>query len=98
MDVVVTTRLHGLVLGLKHGVPVLAVDPVEGGAKVRRQAEVLGWPHVLVAESASVAALEAGFLACLTEEARGLARTCAERARAELADTRHAFVTALRRP
>lgn len=33
MDVVVTTRLHGLVLALKCGVPVLAVDPVAGGER-----------------------------------------------------------------
>jgi hypothetical protein len=47
MDVVVTTRLHGLVLALKNGVPALAIDPVAGGAKIRRQAEAIGWPVVL---------------------------------------------------
>ncbi|HEY0718264.1 MAG TPA: polysaccharide pyruvyl transferase family protein, partial [Streptosporangiaceae bacterium] len=31
MDVVVTTRLHGLVLALRAGIPALAVDPVDGG-------------------------------------------------------------------
>jgi len=45
--VVVTTRLHGLVLGLKQGVPVLAVDPVAGGAKVAAQAAAWGWPVLL---------------------------------------------------
>ena len=49
-DVVVTTRLHGLVLALKQGVPALAVDPVAGGAKVAAQAAVWGWP-VLLARS-----------------------------------------------
>jgi hypothetical protein len=49
VDVVVTTRLHGLVLGLRAGVPVLAVDPVAGGAKVSAQAAALGWPAVLPA-------------------------------------------------
>src|SRR5262249_19582129 len=44
MDVVLTTRMHGLVLAIKHGVPVVAVDPVIGGAKVQRQAATLGWP------------------------------------------------------
>ena len=39
VDVVVTTRLHGLVLALKNGVPAVAVDPIRGGAKVRRQAD-----------------------------------------------------------
>jgi hypothetical protein len=43
-DVVVTTRLHGLVLALKNGIPVLAVDPVAGGAKVAAQAAAWGWP------------------------------------------------------
>jgi hypothetical protein len=46
-DVVVTTRLHGLVLALKQGVPVLAVDPVAGGAKVAAQAAACGWPVLL---------------------------------------------------
>ncbi len=50
LDAVVTTRLHGLVLGLRAGVPVLAVDPVAGGGKVTAQARALGWPAVLAAE------------------------------------------------
>jgi exopolysaccharide biosynthesis predicted pyruvyltransferase EpsI len=37
MDVVLTTRLHGMVLALKNGVPAIAIDSVAGGAKVRRQ-------------------------------------------------------------
>ncbi|MGX9227077.1 polysaccharide pyruvyl transferase family protein [Streptomyces albus] len=49
-DVVVTNRLHGLVLGLRSGVPVVAVDPVAGGAKVSAQARALGWPAVIPAE------------------------------------------------
>jgi Polysaccharide pyruvyl transferase len=46
-DVVITTRLHGLVLALKNAVPVLAVDPVTGGAKVASQAAAWGWPVLL---------------------------------------------------
>ncbi|MFD0691114.1 polysaccharide pyruvyl transferase family protein [Actinomadura fibrosa] len=53
LDLVVTTRLHGLVLALKNGVPALAVDPVGGGAKVTAQARAWGWPAVVtVPESA----------------------------------------------
>jgi hypothetical protein len=37
-DVVVSTRLHALVHGLKHGRPVVSVDPVAGGAEVTAQA------------------------------------------------------------
>ncbi|MDP8978196.1 MAG: polysaccharide pyruvyl transferase family protein, partial [Actinomycetota bacterium] len=44
MDAVVSTRMHGLVLALRNGVPAVAVDPVDGGAKVSRQAAALGWP------------------------------------------------------
>jgi polysaccharide pyruvyl transferase WcaK-like protein len=39
LDLVITMRMHGLVLALKHGVPALAVDPVAGGAKVTAQAQ-----------------------------------------------------------
>ncbi|MFB4316034.1 polysaccharide pyruvyl transferase family protein [Actinomadura sp. 21ATH] len=47
LDLVVTTRLHGLVLALRNGVPALAVDPVAGGAKVTAQARAWDWPAVI---------------------------------------------------
>lgn len=50
LDLVVTTRLHGLVLGLRAGIPVLAVDPVAGGGKVSAQAAAWDWPAVLDAD------------------------------------------------
>jgi hypothetical protein len=50
LDVMVTTRLHGLVLALANGVPALAVDPVAGGGKVRAQAATWQWPAILSAE------------------------------------------------
>jgi hypothetical protein len=46
MDVVLTTRLHGMVLALKNGVPALVIDSVAGGAKVQIQANTIGWPIV----------------------------------------------------
>ncbi|HEX2312374.1 MAG TPA: polysaccharide pyruvyl transferase family protein [Thermomonospora sp.] len=51
MDLVVTTRLHGMVLALKNGVPALAIDPVEGGAKVGAQARAWGWPALVTVGS-----------------------------------------------
>lgn len=48
-DVIVTSRLHGLVLALAQAVPALAVDPVEGGGKVTAQAAAWEWPAVLSA-------------------------------------------------
>ena len=50
MDVVVTTRLHGLVLAIKNGVPAVAIDPIAGGAKLLRQANVLEWPICFTAD------------------------------------------------
>jgi Polysaccharide pyruvyl transferase len=79
-DLVLTTRLHGMVLALKNGVPALAVDPVAGGAKIRRQAETLGWPIVFAADELDDQRLRDAFTFCLTDEARIRARSCAERA------------------
>ncbi len=80
-DVVITTRLHGLVLALKNGVPVLAVDPVAGGAKVAAQAAGWDWP-VLTAR-AGEPALDRGDLDRLWSWCRspaGLARARSARA------------------
>ncbi len=95
MDAVVTTRLHGLVLALKHGVPVLAIDPVAGGAKISQQAAVIGWPVVRTGDQLDKADLGAALDYCLTEEARELARTCATRAKAGLETVRREVVGAL---
>ena len=58
-DVVVSMRLHALVLGLAHGVPVIACDAVAGGAKVSAQATALGWPLRLTAGEIDPASLDA---------------------------------------
>jgi Polysaccharide pyruvyl transferase len=65
-DVVVSMRLHGLVLGLKHDRPVIGCDPITGGAKVSGQAEALGWPVVLPPEEVTPAALDAALERCLS--------------------------------
>ncbi|MGI5352472.1 polysaccharide pyruvyl transferase family protein [Streptomyces sp. CA-250714] len=57
VDLVVTNRLHGMVLALRSGVPAVAVDPVAGGAKVSAQAQALDWPAVIPAERLDDAAL-----------------------------------------
>src|SRR5262249_10805232 len=96
MDVVLTTRLHGTALALKNGVPAVAIDPVAGGAKIRRQAETIGWPVVLAGESASDEELLQAFDYCLTEQARDLAQRCADRARQSLASVGGEFLSFLR--
>lgn len=84
LDVMLTTRLHGLVLSLKNGIPVLAVDGISGGDKVSRQAKALDWPMVFGADGATDEQIDAALAFCLTQEARDLARECADRARVQL--------------
>ena len=96
MDAVITTRLHGLVLALKNGVPAVAIDPVAGGSKIRRQAEVLGWPAIRSADRLDQDDLRATLQFCLGEEAQRLARRCAERGATRLESLRDEFVAALR--
>jgi hypothetical protein len=76
VDVVVSTRLHGLVLGLEVGVPVLAVDPVAGGGKVTAQGTALGWPVAGAEDAADPAELGRRLAWCLSPEGR--ARASAE--------------------
>lgn len=92
MDMVLTTRLHGLVLALKHGVPALAIDPIPGGAKVRRQAEVLGWPLVFASDQMDWRGLQDAFDCCLGEAARAKARECSQHALAALRDVREQLI------
>ncbi|MGA5002271.1 polysaccharide pyruvyl transferase family protein [Streptomyces arboris] len=89
LDVLVTDRLHGLVLALRAGVPALAVDPVRGGAKVSAQAEVTRWPALLHGEGLTTGLLDhwwdwclspAGTAAARRRRARLLADVEAERA------------------
>lgn len=94
MDLVLTTRLHGLVLALKNGVPAVAVDPVGGGGKITRQADTLGWPWAFGADVAEDK-LATAFERCLAAEARSQARACAERAVRRLVGVRDAFLAAL---
>jgi len=98
VDVVVTTRLHGLVLALKNGVPAVAIDPIRGGAKVCRQAEALGWPYAFAVDAASPDTLREALAACLRPEAAVRASAVAARAREALASVREAFLAEMARP
>jgi hypothetical protein len=91
-DVVVSMRLHGLVLGLKHGRPVIACDPVSGGAKVGGQAEALGWPLVLGAEEVGATALDAALDRCLSGALEGALQQARARGEAGTAAA-HAWLT-----
>ncbi|GLZ12786.1 polysaccharide pyruvyl transferase [Actinomadura sp. NBRC 104425] len=85
LDLVVTTRMHGLVLALKNRVPALAVDPVAGGAKVTAQARAWAWPAVLTPPEHAAgprlldpAELERWWRWCLSGEGAARARACPE--------------------
>jgi hypothetical protein len=94
-DVVLTTRLHGMVLAIKNGVPPLVVDPIAGGAKILRQAETIGWPVVLKADDISDAKLDEAFDYCLSDEARSSTRECQRCAESALSGIRDEFISAL---
>lgn len=79
LDAVVSMRMHGLVLGLKAAVPVVALDPVAGGGKVTAQARALDWPAVLGAEDLTPEALDRSLAWCLSAEGRARARDVGER-------------------
>jgi hypothetical protein len=96
MDAVLTTRLHGLVLSLKNGVPVVAVDPVAGGGKIRKQGEALDWPWVFASDRLDQSVLERAFDACLAPAGRERAAASRRAALDRLAEVRPRFVDALR--
>ena len=98
MDVVFTTRLHGLVLALKNGVPAIAIDPAPDGGKIRRQAETIGWPLVFNAQNVTNAQLRQAFAYCLTAAARRDAAECRKRAEHAVERVRDTFTTAMTQP
>ena len=95
MDAVVTTRLHGMVLALKNGVPAVVIDPIAGGDKVLRQALALGWPAIVVDELTDDGLANALSYA-LSDEAHQDALIVADRAVARLPEVREQFVASFR--
>jgi polysaccharide pyruvyl transferase WcaK-like protein len=69
-DVIITTRLHGLVLALKNGVPALAIDPISGGAKITHQADAISWPYKFDVDSLKQQPLINAFEECLNGKAQ----------------------------
>lgn len=76
LDLVVTTRMHGLVLALKNGIPALAVDPIAGGAKVTAQAAAWAWLAVVAADTLTEAALDHWWRWCRSAEGHAHATRC----------------------
>jgi hypothetical protein len=59
-DIVISSRLHGMVYSLKNNIPVLAIDCIAGGAKVTAQAEVLQWPAIINGDDITVDKIKTG--------------------------------------
>ena len=95
MDVVITTRLHGLVLAIKNDIPALAIDPIAKGAKISQQARTIDWPVVFTPDELSQRALEKAFDYCFTEEARHKAVRCHAYAIQHAAQVKGPFLAAL---
>jgi hypothetical protein len=94
-DVVVSMRLHALVLGLAHGVPVIACDAIAGGAKVTAQAAALGWPVVLTAGEVDPTTLDAALEHALSGTLTGELAEARRRGAAGTAQAREWFVQQL---
>jgi Polysaccharide pyruvyl transferase len=98
MDVVVTTRLHGLALALRGGVPAVAVDPVAGGDKITAQARAVEWPCAFAVDEASEDVMDEALSFALSDEGRARARASAEHGRHSVAALREEFLQALELP
>ena len=98
MDAVITTRLHGMVLSLKNGVPAVVIDPEPGGSRIWRQAQKIGWPAVFKVDALDENALRDALDYCLTSEAAATARNCAERADLEILEMRSTFLKGIENP
>lgn len=94
-DLVLTTRLHGLVLALKNGVPAIAIDPNSGGSKVWQQAQTIGWPVAFNPDNMKDRQLSEAFDYCLTKAARTKAKECADGAIEMVEGVRREFIEAL---
>lgn len=95
MDIVITTRLHGTVLAIKNGVPVIPIDPIAGGAKISLQVNALNWPVLFTVATLEEDKLLAAFNYCLTLNARVKARECASVAFKKIEDMKKNFLTQL---
>ena len=52
-DFIISSRLHGLVYGLKNNIPVIAIDPIFGGGKLTKQAQAINWPIIINGDDVS---------------------------------------------
>jgi hypothetical protein len=95
IDVMLTTRLHGTVLSLKNGIPVIAIDAISDGGKVLRQAQAVDWPEAFSIDQVTDDILDAALARCLQPSGRERARLSAAKARQLLDRFSHDFAETL---
>jgi hypothetical protein len=75
-EIVATTRMHGAILGLCFGKPVVAIDQVEGGAKVANLLGRVGWPLVFRGDTVTQAQVDEAFERARSPEIREVVLRC----------------------
>ncbi len=93
MDYVISSRLHGLVLSLRTGIPVIAIDPIQGGGKVTAQARAIDWPLLIAAEDVSVERIREMATRCMDRSTKPDIERSQRLAAEHMARTRADFIT-----
>ena len=75
-DVIATTRMHGAILGLSYGKPVIAIDQVAGGAKVASLLGRVGWPLVFRGDSVTQDDIDDAFAKATSPEIGEIVARC----------------------
>jgi hypothetical protein len=96
-DLVVTNRLHGVVLSLKNAIPVIAIDPVVGGGKVTAQVKALGWPILIPAEEFSEDKLHQTISYCLSNNLQEALLKSQQQAFQSIEETKNKFLQIVER-
>ena len=95
VDLLLTNRLHGMVYALKAGVPVVAIDAIQGGAKVLAQAKAIGWPQCRAIDQITPDWLDAAIEWCLSPQAQDVMAGCRQNIQPELKKVKEAFMSAM---
>ena len=95
MDLVITTRLHGSVLTLLNGVPVVAIDSVPEGAKVSRQMAAIGWPLVYRVSDLDETKLEQAIRNALSKNMKARVDQTITKAHVKLEEIKKQFINSL---
>lgn len=95
IDVLMTTRLHGLVIGLKTGIPVIAVDPIIGGGKIIQQGKALNWPYVFSSEDINKSMISDILDQLLDKQYKKLALDCAQKAKQSIVFMKDTFLQSI---